>query len=96
MPGEGRRPKGKLSGETWFVYLLQCAEGSPSAGVAKDVGRRCRQHNAGTASRYTRSRLPVVAVYQEAHAGRSPATRREAAIKARSRRQKEAPIRPAG
>jgi hypothetical protein len=64
--------------------------------IAKDVDRRCQQHNAGTASRYTRSRLPVVAVYREAHASRSLALRREAAIKALSRRQKEALIRLAG
>jgi predicted GIY-YIG superfamily endonuclease len=61
-----------------------------------DVSRRCRQHNAGTASRYTRSRLPVVVVYQEAHANRSLALRREAALKALSRQQKLSLIRLAG
>ena len=34
-------------------------------GITKDVTRRTQQHNAETASRYTRSRLPVALVYQE-------------------------------
>ena len=50
------------------------------------------QHNAGTASRYTRSRLPVVLVYQEAQPSRSLALKRELAIKALSRREKESLI----
>ena len=96
MPKKGRKPRPKPPGDRWFVYLLRCADGTLYTGIAKDMSRRCQQHNAGTASRYTRSRLPVVAVYQEAHASRSLALRREAAIKALSRRQKMALVRLAG
>ena len=96
MPKKDRKPGSKPPGDRWFVYLLRCADGTLYTGIAKDVSRRCLQHNAGTASRYTRSRLPVVAVYQEAHASRSLALRREAAIKSLSRRQKMALVRLAG
>ncbi len=96
MAKKDRRPRTKASGERWFVYLVRCADDSLYTGIAKDVSRRCQQHNAGTASRYTRSRLPVVVVYQERHASRSLALRREAAIKALSRRQKMALVRLAG
>ena len=96
MPKKGRKPRPKPPGDRWFVYLLRCADGTLYTGIAKDVSRRCRQHNAGTASRYTRSRLPVVVVYQEAHASRTLALKREAAIKALSRRQKMSLIRLAG
>ena len=96
MPRKGRKPRPKPPGDRWFVYLLRCADGTLYTGIAKDVSRRCQQHNAGTASRYTRSRLPVVVVYQEAHASRSLALRREAAIKSLSRRQKMALVRLAG
>ena len=68
--------------------MVRCADGSLYTGVAKDVARRCQQHNAGTASRYTRSRLPVELLYHEAHPGQSSALRREAAIKAMDRRGK--------
>jgi predicted GIY-YIG superfamily endonuclease len=78
--------------DTWFVYLLRCADGSLYTGIAKDVIRRCEQHNAGTASRYTRSRLPVSVVYQEAQVTRSLALKREMAIKSMSRQEKEALI----
>ena len=44
--------------DEWFVYILRCADGSFYTGITKDVGRRCRQHNEGTASRHTRSRRP--------------------------------------
>lgn len=76
----------------WFVYVLRCADGSLYTGITTDLERRCRQHNAGTASRYTRSRRPTTLVYQEAQASRSLASSREAAIKALTRQQKEALI----
>lgn len=80
-------------GDTWYVYLLRCADGSLYTGITKDVNRRCRQHNDGTASRYTRSRRPTKLAYQEEHVSTSAALKREAAIKAMSRREKLALIR---
>jgi predicted GIY-YIG superfamily endonuclease len=80
---------------TWFVYIVRCADASLYTGITKDVSRRYRQHNDGTASRYTRSRRPVVLVYQEAQPTRGQALRREAAIKVLSRREKLALIRRA-
>ena len=80
------------SANTWFVYILRCVDGSLYTGITNDLNRRCKQHNAGTASRYTRSRLPVVLVYQEAQGSRSMALKRELEIKALSRQQKEALI----
>ena len=77
---------------TWFVYILRCDDGSLYTGITNDLIRRCEQHNAGTASRYTRGRLPVVLVYQEAQSSRSHALKRELAIKALSRKAKEALI----
>jgi predicted GIY-YIG superfamily endonuclease len=75
--------------KAWFLYLLRCADGSLYTGITNNVPRRCKQHNAGTASRYTRSRLPVELIYQELHASRSVALKRESAIKAMSRQEKE-------
>ena len=81
---------------TWFVYLLRCADGSLYTGISNDVPRRLEKHNAGTASRYTRCRLPAVLVYQEAQASRSHALKKELAIKALSRQAKESLIQAAG
>ena len=87
--------KADSSDNTWFVYILRCADGTLYTGITNDLTRRCEQHNAGTASRYTRSRLPVDLVYQEAQGNRSVATKRELEIKALSRQQKESLIRAA-
>ena len=73
----------------WLVYILRCEDDTLYTGITNDLIRRCDQHNAGTASRYTRSRLPVVMVYQETQATRSLALKRELAIKALSRKQKK-------
>ena len=74
---------------TWFVYILRCADDSLYTGITTDLTRRCEQHNAGTASRYTRSRLPVSMMYHEVQATRSIALKRELEIKAMSRKVKE-------
>ncbi len=87
---------GRETERRWFVYLLRCADGSLYTGITTDVPRRAKQHNAGTASRYTRSRLPAVLVYQEAQASHSHALKRELAIKALSRQKKESLIRATG
>jgi len=81
------------SANTWFVYILRCADGSLYTGIAKDVDRRLEQHNAGAASRYTRNRLPVTLEYQEQQPNQSMALKRELAIKAMSRKAKESLIR---
>ena len=73
---------------TWFVYILRCADGTLYTGITKDLARRTQQHNAGTASRYTRSRHPVKLVYQERQRSQGLALRREAAIKKLTRREK--------
>ncbi|MNL60212.1 GIY-YIG nuclease superfamily protein [compost metagenome] len=42
-----------------FMYVLRCADGSLYTGYTVDVPRRLRQHQAGKASRYTRTRRPL-------------------------------------
>ena len=94
MAKKGRKTKKKAPADRWFVYMVRCADGTLYTGITKDVKRRCKQHNAGTASRYTRTRLPVKLVYREVQPSRSLALKREAAIKAMTRRQKLALIGP--
>ena len=80
----------------WFVYMVRCADDTIYTGISNDLSRRLEQHYAGTASRYTRSRLPVELVYQESQTTRSLALKRELAIKALSRQNKESLILAAG
>lgn len=76
-----------------WVYILRCADGTLYTGWTSDLERRLRMHNSGTASRYTRARLPAKMVYSEPCTGRSEALRREAAIKRLTRAEKLALIR---
>ncbi len=78
----------KPASAVWVVYILRCGDGSLYTGITKDIQRRCQQHNAGTASRYTRSRLPTKLLWQEPHPSQSLALKREAAIKALPRSAK--------
>ena len=70
-----------MSESAAFVYLLRCSDGSLYCGWSTDPERRLRQHQAGTASRYTRRRLPVELVWTKACADRSEALREEIRIK---------------
>jgi UV DNA damage endonuclease len=83
----------KSADANWFVYIVRCSDGSLYTGITNDVLRRLEQHNAGTASRYTRSRRPIQWVWHETQPTQSSALKREAAIKAMSRREKLALIR---
>jgi putative endonuclease len=92
-----QRRQGKVYiDDTWFVYLLRCAGGSLYSGITTDLDRRCQQHGDGKASRYRGRRRPVALVYHETIAGRSLPLKREAAIKALSRQDKEVLIQNAG
>jgi putative endonuclease len=73
-----------------FVYLLRCADGTLYCGWTTDPARRARQHQAGTASRYTRTRRPVELVWSAECADRSDAMREEARIKRLTRAEKRA------
>jgi putative endonuclease len=84
----------KHAATRWRIYLVRCADGTLYTGVAVDVVRRVAEHNGNSArgARYTRSRRPVVLVYQEQAANRSAACQREYRIKQMSRREKLALI----
>lgn len=76
----------------WWVYILRCKDGTLYTGVTTDLARRLAQHNAGTASKYTRSRRPVEMVYREPAKSHGDALRRELAIKKLPRPTKDALI----
>ena len=71
----------------YLVYILRCGDGTLYTGCTNDLPRRLQAHQSGRGAKYTRSRLPVELVYQEAVPDRS-----EAAIKRLDRRRKLALI----
>lgn len=89
-PGAGRIGDVSDSEKPWMVYIMECSDGSFYTGVTNDIERRQKQHNEGTASRYTRSRRPVILRYQELCGSRSQALIRECSLRLLSRKEKEA------
>ena len=78
--------------------MLRCRDGSLYTGVAKDLAQRLERHRLGKASKYTRSRRPIVLVWKRRLMTWSRALKEELRIKALTRAQKEqllaAPVRP--
>lgn len=72
-----------------YVYLLRCADNSLYTGITNDLAQRLKKHNQGSASKYTRSRLPVDIVYTEEHTDLRSAARREYQIKGWTKQKKE-------
>jgi len=74
----------------WYVYLIECRDGSLYTGIAVDVARRYAKHVAGTGARYTRSHPPSRLLGQCGYAGRSEASSAEYRIKQLTPMQKRA------
>ena len=76
--------------KNWFLYIVECADGSYYTGITTNLQRRLLEHNYSdsSGSKYTRSRRPVRLVYSEACDNRSDASKKEYAMKKKSRQQK--------
>lgn len=75
----------------WWVYLIETASGRLYTGITTDVERRFAEHcdvTAAKGAKFFRSDRAVAVVYSEPQANRSEASKREAAIKKLTRRQK--------
>lgn len=74
----------------WFLYLIECTDGSIYTGIATDVGARFAKHANGTGARYTRSRKPVRMLAAFELDDHSSALRAEYRVKRLSPAQKRA------
>ncbi|KUZ62498.1 excinuclease [Burkholderia ubonensis] len=73
---------------SWFLYLIECADGSVYTGITTDVAARFDEHAAGKGARYTRSRKPRAVLASFPLADRSSASRAEYWVKQLSPKQK--------
>ncbi len=74
----------------WYVYILQCQDGSLYTGVTIDIERRVNEHNFDNrlGAKYTRARRPVSLKYQQRFVSRAAACRHEYEIKTMKKQQK--------
>lgn len=77
----------------FFVYILQCADGSYYVGSTSDIDARVKEHNEGNLGAcYTFLRRPVTLVYTESFSTQLEAIRRERQLKGWSHAKKAALI----
>lgn len=74
----------------WFVYLLECRDGSIYTGIATDVAARFAKHVVGKGASYTRSHPPLRVLGSFGYPDRSAALKAEFTIKRLSAQQKRA------
>ena len=78
-----------MTEKKWFLYILRCGDGSLYTGITTDVEARLAQHRAGKGAKYTRGRGPLEVVYTEECGDHSMALKRELAVEALPREEKE-------
>jgi len=76
---------------TWYVYVVECADKSLYCGITTDPARRVRQHNGlePGGSIYCKGRQPVKMAWVDRRENRSEAAKEEYAIKRLSRTDKQ-------
>lgn len=72
----------------WFLYIIECTDGSLYTGITVDVEARYAAHCAGSGARYTRAHPPHRLLGFESHPDRSSATKAEYRIKRLSAAEK--------
>jgi len=79
--------------KTYYVYILQCSDGSYYTGVTNDVERRFYEHQEGLIEGcYTHNKRPLKLMYVEEFTDIVEAISREKQIKGWTRKKKEALI----
>lgn len=72
----------------YFVYILECEDGSLYTGITTDLDRRLQEHKDGIGSHYTKAKKAKGIVYKEECSDRSSASKRELEIKKWPRNKK--------
>ena len=78
--------------KSWYLYILRCGDGTLYTGITTDVEARLEMHRSGKGAKYTRGRGPLELAYWEKCDNQSQALKRERAVKAMSREEKQSLI----
>jgi putative endonuclease len=73
----------------FFVYIVECSDGSYYTGYTKDLAARLKLHNSGRGSKYVRGKRPVQLVFSKKYRYYKHAVREERRIKTLTRKQKQ-------
>ena len=73
----------------WYLYMIQCGDGSLYTGITTDVKRRLAAHRENRGAKYLRGRGPLALVFEKKIGSRSQALIVERRIKKLPKHQKE-------
>ena len=72
----------------WYIYILECSDGTLYTGITTDINRRLLEHNSGKGAKYTSMRRPVKLRTLFEAKNRSEASKEEYRIKKLPRAEK--------
>ena len=72
----------------WYLYIVECRDGTFYTGITTDIKKRIDAHNSGRGAKYTRGRGPVKLMHLRRYMDRSAASKAEYKIKKLKRGKK--------
>lgn len=79
--------------DKYFVYIVQCCDGTYYTGYTKNLERRLKEHHNSRGAKYLRGKIPIKLVHVKEYRYFKNAVRAERRIKKMRRKEKEALIR---
>lgn len=79
--------------DRYYVYILECKNGTYYTGYTNNLENRLKEHNSGRGAKYLRGKLPVKLVYAKEYKYYKSALNGERNIKKLARTQKEELVR---
>lgn len=78
----------------WFLYIIQCNDGSLYTGITTDVERRFAEHvsQRRRCAKYVKGKAPLTLVFSEQIGDKGPAYRVERKVKSLPKKRKMALI----
>lgn len=73
---------------SWFLYLIECQDGSIYTGITVNLEERYAKHQSGKGAKYTRSHPPKRLLGSRKYKNRSAASKAEYAVKRLSAEEK--------
>jgi len=77
----------KSKNDVWYIYVLECDNGSLYKGFTTDIKQRYIQHISGKGANYTRVHKPINLLYYEVCNSEKEAVEREKYLKSGSARE---------
>jgi putative endonuclease len=87
-PRTRERKRSAAKKAPWFLYILECGDGSLYTGISNNVEKRLTCHQSGKGAKYTRTHQPVKLMYVEKCGAQGKAMSREREVKRYPKKKK--------